>query len=82
MAHINWMRVLLAAVIALAALFVIRLHNASGATPRPDNASAGRGLVQGLSRHRRDRIRNCDGALGHVGVQSLDHAPVDLDRAT
>ena len=76
------MRVLLAAVIALAALLVIRLRNAGGAaSPRPDSASAGRGLVQGVSRHRRDRIRNCDGALGHFGVQSLDHAPVDLDRA-
>lgn len=46
MAHTNWMRVLLAAVIALAALSVIRLHNASGATPLPGSASAGHRLAE------------------------------------
>ena len=32
--------------------------------------------------HRRDRIGDRDRAPGHIGVQPLDHPPVELDRAT
>src|SRR6476661_9752365 len=40
------------------------------------------GLAPGqLAPHRRDRVRDCDGAPGHVGVQPLHHLAVELDRA-
>jgi cytochrome c len=41
-----WIHVLLAAALAVAALFYIRLHNASGATPASDSASAGHRLAE------------------------------------
>jgi len=44
MSRTVWIRVLLGVVIALAALFFIRLHNASGAT-LTDSASAGHRLA-------------------------------------
>src|ERR1700730_3561956 len=31
--------------------------------------------------HRRDRVGDRDGAFGHLGVQSLHHLTVELDRA-
>jgi mono/diheme cytochrome c family protein len=41
-----WIHVFLALGLALAALFFIRLHNASGATPPSDSASAGHRLAE------------------------------------
>lgn len=35
-----WIRILLAVVVVLAALLLVRLHNASGEAPVPDGASA------------------------------------------
>jgi cytochrome c len=41
----TWIHVFLAVGLALAALFFIRLHNASGAAPPSDSASAGHRLA-------------------------------------
>ena len=41
----TWIHVFLAVGLAVAALFFIRLHNASGATLSPDSASAGHRLA-------------------------------------
>ena len=40
-----WIRIVLGVVIALAALFFIRLHNAGGATPPTDSVAAGHQLA-------------------------------------
>ena len=40
-----WIRVLLAVIVVIAALFFVRLHNASGATLLADDASAGHRLA-------------------------------------
>src|SRR5438477_12058659 len=57
-------------------------------TPRPltpwaswQTTSGSAGRARSASGHRRDRIRDRDGALGHVGMQALHHAAVELDRA-
>ena len=41
-----WIRIVLGFAVALAALFLIRLHNARGATPLPDSAAAGHQLAK------------------------------------
>jgi cytochrome c len=46
MSQITWIRVLLVFVIALAALFVVRLHSASGTTLLSESASAGHRLAE------------------------------------
>jgi mono/diheme cytochrome c family protein len=45
MSRIAWIRVVTAAVVVLAALLFIRLHNASAATLLPDSASPGHRLA-------------------------------------
>ena len=45
MSRTAWIRVVTAAIVILAALLLIRLHNASGATPLPDKASPGHRLA-------------------------------------
>jgi cytochrome c len=46
MSRNNWIHISLAILIALAALFLIRLHNASGTTDASDSASAGHRLAE------------------------------------
>ena len=45
MSRTAWIRVVTAAIVILAALLFIRLHNASGATLLPDSVSAGHRLA-------------------------------------
>jgi cytochrome c len=45
MSRIAWIRVVTAAVVVLAALLFVRLHNASAATLLPDSASPGHRLA-------------------------------------
>ena len=46
MSRNNWIHISLAILVALAALFLIRLHNASGTTDASDSASAGHRLAE------------------------------------
>ena len=46
MARSRWFHILIAVVAALAALLLVRLHNASGAPPSPDSVSAGHHLAE------------------------------------
>ena len=46
MARPIWLQILIAVVVTLAALLLVRLHNASGATPALESASAGRRLAE------------------------------------
>jgi cytochrome c len=46
MARPIWLQILIAVVVTLVALLLVRLHNASGATPAPESASAGRRLAE------------------------------------
>jgi cytochrome c len=46
MSRAAWIRVVTAAIVILAALLFVRLHNASGATLLPDSASAGHRLAE------------------------------------
>jgi cytochrome c len=45
MSRTAWIRVLVAAIVVVAALLLVRLHNAGGATLLPDSASPGHRLA-------------------------------------
>jgi len=44
--HAAWLQILIVALFALAALLLARLHNAEGATPASNSASAGHRLAE------------------------------------
>jgi len=76
MSRTVWIRIVLAVVIALAALFLIRMHNAGGAhPPAPRRASFGGGLVQGVPRHRSGNHRGGKARTGlrHGSQPAIDH---------
>ncbi|MBI5322996.1 cytochrome c [Bradyrhizobium sp.] len=50
MSRRTWIRILIGLAIALAALLLVRLHNAGGATPEQDGVSAGRRLAEAWCR--------------------------------
>jgi cytochrome c len=45
MSHTAWIRICFAVVVVVAAMFSVRLHNASGAVLSPDSAAAGHRLA-------------------------------------
>ena len=67
MSRTAWVRTIIALFVALAALLLIRLHNASGAPADQDSISNGRRLAEAW-------CRNCH-MLEATSPGSLSHAP-------
>lgn len=62
-----WIRIAIAILVAFAALLLVRLHNATGATIEPDSISAGRKLAEAW-------CKNCH-ALDEAGADQPGRGP-------
>jgi cytochrome c len=72
MSRHNWVRIVIALAIVLAALLLVRLHNAGGAPLEEDSVSAGRRLAEAWCR----KCHSIDAATSGMPGRPLDFAVI------